>query len=46
MSVIYIVLPLALLIVAVTVGAYVWSAHRGQFDDLDTPAVRMLNDDD
>ena len=46
MSVIYIVLPLALVIVAVAVGAFVWAVRRGQFDDLDTPGVRMLHDDD
>lgn len=46
MSVLYIVVPLALVVVAATVGAFVWAARRGQFDDLDTPAVRMLNDDE
>jgi cbb3-type cytochrome oxidase maturation protein len=45
MSVVFIVLPLALLIVAVAVGAFVWSAKSGQMDDLDTPAVRMLHDE-
>ena len=44
MSVIYIVLPLALIIVAVAVGAFVWSARSGQMDDLETPAVRVLRD--
>ena len=37
---------IALLIVLVAVVAYVWSARAGQFDDLDTPAMRMLHDDD
>lgn len=46
MSVIYIVLPLALVIVAIAVAAFVWAARRGQFDDLDTPSLRMLHDDD
>lgn len=46
MSVLYIVVPLALLVVLVAVAAYVWSARGGQFDDLDTPALRMLHDDD
>jgi len=46
MSVLYIVLPLALLIVGAAVGAFVWSARSGQFDDLDTPAVRVLHDDE
>ncbi len=45
MSVIYIVLPIALVIVAGAVMAFVWAAKRGQYDDLDTPALRMLNDD-
>lgn len=45
MSVIFIVVPLATLVVLVAVVAFVVSARRGQFDDLDTPAVRMLNDD-
>lgn len=45
MSVIYLVLPLALVIVGVAVYAFVWSAKSGQFDDMETPAVRMLHDD-
>ena len=45
MSVLYIVLPLALLIVGIAVAAFVWATRRGQFDDLDTPAVRVLHDD-
>jgi len=46
MSVVFLVLPLALVVVAGAVLAFVWSARSGQFDDLDTPAVRMLHDDD
>ena len=46
MSVIFIVLPLALIIVAVAVAAFVWAARRGQFDDLDTPGMRVVNDDE
>ena len=46
MSVLFLVLPLALLLVGVAVWAYVWSARGGQFDDLDTPAVRLLHDDE
>ena len=45
MSVLYIVLPLALVVVAAAVSAFVWATRHGQFDDLDTPAVRMLHDD-
>jgi cbb3-type cytochrome oxidase maturation protein len=46
MSVIFLVLPLALLIVAAAVAAFVWAAKRGQYDDLDTPAIRAVQDDD
>ncbi len=45
MSVLYLVVPLALLVVGIAVAAFVWAAGRGQFDDLETPAVRMLRDD-
>lgn len=45
MSVVYIVLPLALVVVGIAVFAFVWSARSGQYDDMDTPAVRMLHDD-
>lgn len=46
MSVLYLVIPLALVVVGVAVAAFVWATNRGQFDDLDTPAVRMLVDDE
>ena len=46
MSVLFVVVPLAIVIVAAAVVAYVLSARGGQFDDLDTPAMRMLHDDD
>lgn len=46
MSVLYLLVLLALVIVGVAVWAFVWAAGKGQFDDLDTPAVRMLHDDD
>jgi cbb3-type cytochrome oxidase maturation protein len=45
MSVIFLVLPLALAIVLVAVAAFVWAARRGQYDDLDTPAIRAVQDD-
>lgn len=44
MSVVYLVLPLALIIVGGAVLAFVWSAKSGQYDDLETPAVRILHD--
>jgi cbb3-type cytochrome oxidase maturation protein len=46
MSVIFIVLPLALLVGALGVGACIWATRRGQFDDMETPAIRVIVDDD
>jgi cbb3-type cytochrome oxidase maturation protein len=46
MSVIYVVLPLAAVMAAAGVAAFIWSVRRGQFDDLDTPAIRILHDDE
>lgn len=46
MSVLYIVLPLALVLAALGLGAFLWAVRKGQFDDLDTPPVRMVFDDD
>jgi len=46
MSVLYVLVPLAMLIVGAAAWAFVWSARSGQFDDLDTPAVRVITDDD
>jgi cbb3-type cytochrome oxidase maturation protein len=46
METIFVLLPLDLLIAAIAVGFFIWAARTGQFDDLDTPAVRILFDDD
>jgi cbb3-type cytochrome oxidase maturation protein len=45
-SVLFVLLPVALLFAAVAVGVFVWAARTGQFDDLETPSVRILHDDD
>lgn len=46
MSILYILIPLALLILGVAVWAFFWAVGSGQFDDLDTPAMRVVLDDD
>lgn len=45
MSVLFIVVPLAVLLAASGVLAFAWAARAGQFDDVDTPAERMLHDE-
>jgi cbb3-type cytochrome oxidase maturation protein len=46
LSVVYIALPVALLLAIAGVVAFIWSVRSGQLDDLTTPGVRMLVDDD
>jgi len=46
MSVVYIMIPVALLLAALGVAAFIIAAKKGQFDDLDTPALRAVFDDD
>jgi len=46
MNVLYLLIPLALLVLGVAVWAFFWAVGSGQFDDLDTPAMRVILDDD
>lgn len=46
MSALYIVFPLALLIAAGAVVLFVWAVRSGQFDDTETPGMRILHDDE
>ena len=41
MNVLYILIPLALVLLAGAVWAFFWAVSSGQFDDLDTPAMRF-----
>lgn len=46
MAVLYIVIPIALALAGAGLAAFLWAVRRGQFDDLDTPAMRVLFDDE
>ncbi|MFN8095939.1 MAG: cbb3-type cytochrome oxidase assembly protein CcoS [Vicinamibacteria bacterium] len=46
MELILVLLPFALLFAGVALALFVWAARSGQFDDLETPAVRILFDDE
>jgi cbb3-type cytochrome oxidase maturation protein len=46
MEILYLLIPLALLLVAAIAGVLVWAVKSGQFDDLEGPAHRILMDDD
>jgi cbb3-type cytochrome oxidase maturation protein len=45
-SILYFLVPMGVLIVIGAVWAFFWAVDSGQFDDLDSPAWRILLDDD
>ena len=46
MDILFLLIPLSV-VLAVCIGVFLWRAvDTGQFDDLDTPAVSILADDD
>jgi cbb3-type cytochrome oxidase maturation protein len=45
-NILYLLIPLGLVLVVIMVAAFFWAAKSGQFDDLETPAVQILLDDD
>ncbi|MEO5345255.1 MAG: cbb3-type cytochrome oxidase assembly protein CcoS [Magnetococcus sp. YQC-9] len=46
MNAIFILLPIAVLLSLVGLGMLIWSIRKGQFDDLEGPAHRILYEDD
>ncbi|ABO23857.1 cbb3-type cytochrome oxidase assembly protein CcoS [Shewanella loihica] len=46
MSIIYVLIPIAMLFVLVAVGIFFWAVKSEQFDDLDRQSVSILFDDD
>lgn len=46
MSVLFVAVPAALILGGLFVAAFIWAVRRGEMDDLSTPPVRMLFDDD
>ncbi|MBI3782964.1 MAG: cbb3-type cytochrome oxidase assembly protein CcoS [Deltaproteobacteria bacterium] len=46
MNSIYFLVPLAGVLLVIAVAAFFWAVRAGQFDDLDTPGMRVLFDDD
>jgi len=46
MAALYILIPVAVVLVAVAIWVFFWAVDSGQFDDLDGPAHSILFDDD
>lgn len=45
MIILLMLVPLSLMLLAFAIGAFIWAVRRGQFDDMDTPALDILRDD-
>jgi cbb3-type cytochrome oxidase maturation protein len=46
MNILYILFPVALLLAGAGVWAFLWAVRSGQFDDVETPGLRMLLDEE
>ena len=46
MEILYLLIPIAMLLVAAMVAVFFWAVRSGQFDDLEGPAHRVLTDDE
>lgn len=46
MDIIYLLIPLALVLLVVAIGTFFWAVRNDQFDDLDREASRILFEED
>ncbi len=46
MSILYVLIPLAVMLLALAVWALLWAIRNGQFDDLETHGWSVVLDDD
>ncbi|HKJ00352.1 MAG TPA: cbb3-type cytochrome oxidase assembly protein CcoS [bacterium] len=45
LEILYVLIPVTLVLAAIALLLFVWAIQSGQFDDLETPAIRILFDD-
>ncbi len=46
MSILFLLIPLAMIFVGIALWAFLWAVKSGQFEDMEGPAHRILMDDD
>ena len=46
MNIFYLLIGESLLAALIFLGAFIWAVRTGQFDDNETPSIRILFDDD
>jgi cbb3-type cytochrome oxidase maturation protein len=45
LDILYVLIPASVLLALGALALFLWAIHSGQFDDLETPAIRILFDD-
>jgi len=46
MAILLVLVPISLILLGLAIAAFAWAVRKGQYDDLDTPALDILVDDD
>ena len=46
MNILYLLIPLGLLLVGIGIAVFFWAVRSGQYDDLESPAMSIVMDDD
>lgn len=46
MTILYVLVPVAMLLVIIAIWIFTWAVNNGQYDDLDSPAHSILFDDE
>jgi cbb3-type cytochrome oxidase maturation protein len=46
MSILVVLVPLSLVLLALAIWGFLWAVRSGQFDDMDSPSWRILVDKD
>ena len=46
MNIFYLLIGVSLFAALIFLGAFIWAVRNGQFDDNETPAIRILFDDE
>ncbi len=45
MTILYVIIPIAIILTSFFVFTFIWAVKKEQFDDLETPAHKILIDD-
>jgi cbb3-type cytochrome oxidase maturation protein len=46
MTILFMLIPMAVVIMGTAVSLFLWALREGQFDDLESPAMQVVLDDD